>query len=297
MAIVSKADLRTAIDAVFASGTRITAEQARGQFHDWIDSLLDAESVVSGAGINVSRDAGVVTIAAGGAAAAVGIPSYVAAGGSQPSDAVLAANIVGLANSPPFPSLVYLLTPNDLDRAADDLELRINGDTSRVRPLVDFRGDALAARDLDPSALYEILATFAPSQQYRLTEPIPMRRQDFTLVVSWLHDTMNQPIVQSEFEASVDSLSATSMTGRVTVPAAPQTTGTRIIVFGVPMDAPDIGSIARASDEGGSVPSFNRWVFANGWEYMGAPYKWWSIGNSTAVYAGRNYDVTFFPYS
>ena len=85
---------------------------------------------------------------------------------AQPSDAVLTATIAGVTDSPPFPSLVYLLTPNGLDRAADDLELRINGDTSRVRSLVDFRGDPLNARDLDPGALYEILAHASPAQQY-----------------------------------------------------------------------------------------------------------------------------------
>ena len=113
---------------------------------------------MSGAGINVSRNNGVVTVATGGAAAAVGIPSFVAAAADQSADDVLEATITGVTDSPPFPSLVYLLTPNDLDRAADDLELRINGDVSRVRSVVDFRGDALAARDLDPGALYEILA-------------------------------------------------------------------------------------------------------------------------------------------
>ena len=297
MAILTKAVLRAAIDSVFASSGQITAEQARSEFHDWIDSLLDGPAVVAGSGITVSRSAGVVTIAAGGAAAAMGLPSFVLTGAAQPSDDVLTASITGVTDSPPFPSVVYLITPSGLNRAADDLEIQVNGDVSRVRSLVDFRGDSLAARDLDPAALYELLAHASPSEQYRLTEPIPQRLQDFTLVVSWLHDTMNQPIVQSEFEASVDSLSATSMTGRVTVPAAPHITGTRFIVFGVPMDAPDIGSIARASEEGGSVPSFNRWVFANGWEYMGTPYKWWNIGNSTAEYAGRNYDVTFLPYS
>ena len=57
---------------------KISAEQARGEFHDWIDSLLDGEAVVAGSGITVSRSAGVVTVAAGGAAAATGIPSFVA---------------------------------------------------------------------------------------------------------------------------------------------------------------------------------------------------------------------------
>ena len=164
MAILTKAMLRTAIDSVFASSGQITAEQARGEFHDWIDSLLDAPAVVAGSGITVSQNAGVVTIAAGGAAAASGIPSFVAASAAQPSDDVLTATIAGVTDSPPFPSVVYLLTPSGLDRAADNLELQINGDTSRVRELVDFRGDSLAARDLDPSALYELLAHASPTQ-------------------------------------------------------------------------------------------------------------------------------------
>ena len=186
MAVLTKAQLRAAVDSVFATGQRITAEQARGEFHDWIDSLLGEASVVAGSGITVSQNAdGSVTVAAGGAAASSGIPSFVAASAAQPSDDVLTATIAGVTDSPPFPSVVYLLTPSGLDRSADDLELQINGDTSRVRELVDFRGDSLAARDLDPAALYELLAHASPTQQYRLTEPIPLRLQDFDIVLGW----------------------------------------------------------------------------------------------------------------
>ena len=240
MAILTKAALRAAIDSVFASGQNITAEAARGAFHDWIDSLLDAPSVVAGSGISVSRDAGVVTVATGGAAAAVGIPSYVAAGAAQPSDAVLTANIVGLTNSPPFPSLVYLLTPNVLNRAADDLELRVNGDVSRVRSLVDFRGEPLKARDLDPGALYEILATFGPDQQYRLTEPIPGRRQDWTLAVGWVHLAQTPPL-QAEIDGMLEldgqSWELQDMAQGLN-PADPNTRD--YIWMGVPEDAPDL---------------------------------------------------------
>ena len=187
MAILTKAALRTAIDAVFASGMKITAEQARGEFHDWIDSLLAPASIVNGAGITVSTDsAGAVTIAAGGAAAAVGLPSFLAATAAQPSDGVLTATIAGVTNSPPFPSLVYLLTPNGLDRSADDLELRINGDTSRVRSLVDFRGDPLKARDYGPGrALRDSRARQPGRGVSRLTEPIPVRLPDWDVVFAW----------------------------------------------------------------------------------------------------------------
>ena len=97
MAVLSKADLRAAIDTVFASAKNITAKAARGEYHDWIDSLLAPASIVAGAGITASTDAdGAVTIAAGGAAAAVGIPSFVPSGAAQPSAAVLTASIAGL---------------------------------------------------------------------------------------------------------------------------------------------------------------------------------------------------------
>ena len=161
MAIRTKAEMLAGITSMFADNDEgdITAAIARSEFNDWIDSLLVPGGIVGGAGISVSDNGdGSATVSAAGAAAAVGIPSYVADSAAQPSDAVLTANIAGVTDSPPFPSLVYLLTPNGLDRAADDLELRINGDTSRVRALVDFRGDPLNARDLDPGALYEILA-------------------------------------------------------------------------------------------------------------------------------------------
>ena len=93
MAVLTKAQLRAAVDSVFATGQRITAEQARGEFHDWIDSLLGEASVVAGSGITVSQNAdGSVTVAAGGAAAASGIPSFVAASAAQPSDDVLTAD-------------------------------------------------------------------------------------------------------------------------------------------------------------------------------------------------------------
>ena len=94
-AVLTKAQLRAAIDAVFASMQKISAEQARAEYHDWIDSLLDGEAVVAGSGITVSRSAGVVTVAAGGAAAATGLPSFVMTSAAQPSDDVLTASITG----------------------------------------------------------------------------------------------------------------------------------------------------------------------------------------------------------
>ena len=235
MAVLTKAQLRTAIDAVFASMQKISAEQARGEYHDWIDSLLDGESVVAGSGITVSRSAGVVTVAAGGAAAATGLPSFVMTGAAQPSDDVLTASITGVTNSPPFPSVVYLITPSGLNRAAVDLELRVNGDVSRVRSLVDFQGDALTARDLDPAALYELLAHASPNEQYRLTEPIPQRRQDFDVAVFWSTDNLDTETVNATEYASLQTF------GTPVIDTPAMVGGDRGYRFiGVPNEAPNI---------------------------------------------------------
>ena len=277
MAVLTKAQLRTAIDAVFASMQKISAEQARAEYHDWIDSLLDGEAVVAGSGITVSRSAGVVTVAAGGAAAATGLPSFVMTGAAQPSDDVLTASITGVTNSPPFPSVVYMITPSGLNRAADDLELRVNGDVSRVRSLVDFRGDALTARDLDPSALYELLAHASPNEQYRLTEPIPLRRQDFDVAVFW-----------SDNDGDPDAVTENSVVSTFDTPilTSPAYTGTRsstaYFLIGVPPEAPEITVIASLRLRGfemgfRQMSATERATFAG--EIGGEPGRWYRSVN------------------
>ena len=277
MPILTKQQLRAAIDSAFASGQGITAIAARAQFHDWVDSLLDAPSVLAGAGVSVSDGGdGTVEVSAAGAAAAVGLPSYLAAGSSQPSDAVIAANVAGLAASVPFPSLVYLMTPNDLDRSADDLELQINGDVSRVREVLDFRGDPIAARNLDPGALYEILAHASPSQVYRLTEPIPQRRQDWDLVMVYEVRTDVSgfdPDIQDAW--LVDATE--SDTPFIVAPAQPAgaTERSGYLWIGAPVDAPTIAIIDRV---GSSVLPFETYppsgLVLNEPDYGGVPYRW-----------------------
>ena len=167
--------------------------------------------------------------------------------------------------------------------------------------MVDFRGDPLKARDLDPSALYEILATFSPSQQYRMTEPVLVRRQDFNLVIGWLPDT---PINnQAVFEAAVDSAdAAASMTAFVTMP---EITGNRDVnefaALGVPMDAPDLDEDETYSYPVGQgetpVITLARVATWDGWRYMGTAYKWWSLGSlRTAGVENTRYQVGYLPY-
>ena len=278
MAIRTKAEMLAGITSMFADNDEgdITAAIARSEFNDWIDSLLVPGGIVGGAGISVSDNGdGSATVSAAGAAAAVGIPSYVAAGAAQPSDAVVTANIAGVTDSPPFPSLVYLLTPNDIDRAADDLELRINGDTSRVRSLVDFRGDPLNARDLDPGALYEILAHASPTQQYRLTEPIPQRRQDWKLAM--VYQVRTNGGSDPELEDAWIANATESDTPSIVVPAEPAgaTESSGYLWLGVPVDAPVIAVIDRV--DAGNI-SFEAYpptgLTLNVPDYDGVPYRW-----------------------
>ena len=287
MAILNKAALRTLIDSAFASTMKIPAADARTQFHNWIDSLLAPASIVNGAGITVSTDsAGAVTIAAGGAAAAVGLPSFLAAAAAQPSDDVLTATIAGVANSPPFPSLVYLLTPNGLNRGSDDLEMRINGDTSRVRSLVDFRGDPLKARDLDPGALYEILAHASPAEVYRLTEPIPVRLPDWDLVFAWSAGLLTQ--------AEADLGTVLPSPAQFTFPDNPPDPAS-LAWLGVPNDGRPILSLEL---HGSGVPFVNIYRaladHATVPQYGGADYTWVSLSGLTAADHGGNvYDVHY----
>ena len=275
MAVLTKAQLRTAIDAVFASMQKISAEQARGEYHDWIDSLLDGEAVVAGSGITVSRSAGVVTVAAGGAAAATGLPSFVMTGAAQPTDDVLTASITGVTNSPPFPSVVYLITPSGLNRTADDLEIQVNGDVSRVRPLVDFRGDALTARDLDPAALYELLAHASPAEQYRLTEPIPGRRQDWKLAM--VYQVRTNGGSDPELQDAWLSDATESDTPSIVVPAEPAgaTESSGYLWLGVPVDARTIVVIDRVDSGNISFESYPQpGLSLNVPDYDGVPYRW-----------------------
>ena len=283
-----KSVLRTRIDAMFEDNTvgEITPAVARDVLEDMVDSLLDTEAVLPGAGITVSRSAGVVTIAAGGAAAATGLPSFVLTGAAQPSDDVLTATITGLGASPPFPSVVYMITPSGLNRAADDLEIQVNGDVSRVRPLVDFRGDALAARDLDPAALYELLAHASPAEQYRLTEPIPPRLRDFDVAFAWTGQGI-------DLDDAAVTAGATFAGAVIDIPDRPAGTasGTRArLWFGVPADAPDI-SVAW---NGVALSPFIAATAAN--EVGGVAYKWWYY-NGQYGWDARTVDVTILPYS
>ena len=305
MPVRTKAVLRTMLAAMFADNDSfdITPEDLRDFSLDTVDSLLDEVGVVAGSGITVSRGAdGTVTIAAGGAAAASGIPSFVAASAAQPSDDVITASIAGLTASPPFPSLVYLVTPNDIDRSSDALELRINGDTSRVRAIVDFRADTIAARDLDPGALYEILAYAGPQQKYRLTEPIPQRLQDFDIILAWHETVIDGGFTINDVNAASAGMFSTNI---LTIPPAPaassQTIGGQLygyLLLGVPADSPPV-AVVRGDSVLGGQPQIQFESSTVSLPVGGVAHTWYQTTETLRLSAwpGASLEVEFGPYA
>ena len=236
------------------------------------------------------------------AAAATGLPSFLVENVVQASDDVLTADVTVLTDSPPFPSLVYLLTPTGLNRAADDLELQINGDTSRVRPVVDYLGEALAARDLEPGGLYEILAAFAPSQQYRLTEPIPRRRQDFNIILAWHETVIDGGFTINDVNAASAGMFGTNI---LTIPPAPaassQTIGGQLygyLLLGVPADSPPV-AVVRGDSVLGGQPQIQFESSTVSLPVGGVAHTWYQTTETLRLSAwpGAELEVEFGPYA
>ena len=199
---------------------------------------------------------------------------YAVTSTAQVSNDVLTADITILTGLPPFPSLIQFLTPTGLNRAADDLELQINGDTTRVRSMLDFRGDALAARDLDPGALYEFLARAGPEEEYRLNEPIPVRRQDWGIVVGWVDGPRDPPpLLTAAVVATGTSFSTSEF-------VFPDYTGSETftwLFFGVPTDAPPVVEARNVNLN--SVLSFTE--TGDAFPVGGVMYRWYRGGART----------------
>ena len=291
MAVLTRAALRAAISTVFASGKRITAEQARGWFGDAVDSLLDAGSVQGGAGISVDRHAGVVTLSTGGAQASVGLPIFF--GGATYSAGNDRITLSGVT-APPRPSIIYCIAPVDLDRSAEDLNMMVDGVEYQ---LVDVVAGNVAARLLTPAGLVGVLWRSGEARLLEIMEPRP---QDFDIVVSWLPaPTPNVGIEQPDFEAYVDgAFAGESATATVTLPAYPGTDGrTRVgRVMGVPEDAPPFLVTTAAPNQPRLAVEATRVSAWDGWRYMGDPFIWFSLGSTTGLTDPRDFTAEFQPY-
>ena len=186
MATKDKATLRTDIDANIPNNTTglITPTLDRALRLDAVDSFLASESVQGGAGVSVDRSGGVLTISTGGAQASVGLPIFFGAAVYSAANARITLNGVV---APPRPSIIYCIAPVDLDRAADDLNMLVDG---VEYALVDVVAGNVAARLLTPAALVGVLWRSGEARMLEILDPRP---QDFDIVATWVDGPRTPP--------------------------------------------------------------------------------------------------------
>ena len=287
MAVLTRAALRAAISTVFASGKRITAEQARGWFGDAADSLLDAGSVQGGAGISVDRNAGVVTLSTGGAQASVGLPIFF--GGATYSAGNDRITLSGVT-APPRPSIIYCIAPVDLDRSAEDLNMMVDGVEYQ---LVDVVAGNVAARLLTPAALVGVLWR---SGEARMLEVVEQRPQDYEIAVV-LGDSSSDTDLEAADLATARAMFSANDDNVIDMTAAIAAAGltapaTRTVWIGVPVVAPDIvGFTSRSTEESARLVDASSLITDVGPsdrytdvepEHDGVPYKWWEKRRRTS---------------
>ena len=190
-----------------------------------------------GAGISVDRAGGVLTISTGGAQASVGLPIFFGAAVYSAADARITLNGVV---APPRPSIIYCIGPVDLDRAADDLTMLVDG---VEYDLVDVVAGNVAARLLTPAALVGVLWRSGEARLLEIMEPRP---QDFDIVVTWMDGPRDAP--PDLTAAAVAAGTAYSVPDLV----FPDYTGSETFAFsffGVPADAPPIVEVTKHSSE------------------------------------------------
>ena len=280
MAVLTRAALREAISTVFASGKRITAEQARGWFGDAADSLLDAGSVQGGAGISVDRHAGVVTLSTGGAQASVGLPIFF--GGATYSAGNDRITLSGVT-APPRPSIIYCIAPVALDRSADDLTMLVDG---VEYDLVDVVAGNVAARLLTPAGLVGVLWR---SGEARLLEVLEPRPQDFDIVATWV-DGPRTPAP----DLTAAAVAAGTSYGLPDL-VFPDYTGSETfawLFFGVPTYAPPIVEVRNIRLN--SISSFGE--ITSTLQVGGVTYRWYRVAARTRP-NNNTYRFTYGPYA
>ena len=216
---------------------------------------------------------------------------------------MMAVTVPGYTGIPSRPSTLVWTAPGAgvLVRDGDPLWLTINGST--VLDLNSVDGVRVAARDITPGQLLSGVVGRATST-VTLVEPLGPRPQDFRVVIAWMPEPPFN--TQAVFEAAVAANSAQSALDdpTVTLPAAPSGVGDddlRFVAFGVPMDAPDIQAImSEPGHLGTATYGATRWPFADGFEYGGTAYKWFSITGQLQQLRGRSagsvFTVEFAPY-
>ena len=282
MATKDKATLRADILSMLPSNTTglITPEKDRTLREDFVDSLLASESVQGGAGISVDRAGGVLTIVAGGSQASVGLPIFFGAATYSAANARITLNGVV---APPRPSIIYCIAPVDLDRAADDLTMLVDG---VEYDLVDVVAGNVAARLLTPAGLVGVLWRSGEARMLEILDPRP---QDFDIVATWVDGPRTPP----PDLAAADVAAGTSYS----VPdlVFPDYTGSETfawLFFGVPTYAPPIAEVRNLRLN--SVSSFGE--ITSTLQVGGVTYRWYRVSARTRP-NNNLYRFTYGPYA
>ena len=289
MAEKDKATLRADIASMLPNNTTglINPTVDRTLREDFVDSLLASESVQPGAGISVDRASGVLTISTGGAQASVGLPIFF--GAATYSAANSRITLTGVV-APPRPSIIYCIAPVDLDRAADDLTMLVDG---VEYDLVDVVAGNVAARLLTPAALVGVLWRSGEARQLEVLEPRP---QDYAIAVVLGEDANDVVLAASDLGTARAAFSAPTdnvMDLTAAIAAAGLTSSaTRTVWIGVPVDAPDVaGFTSRGSEESArlvdtaslltDIGTADRYTDVEP-SYNGVQYKWWEKRRRTS---------------
>ena len=206
---------------------------------------------------------------------------------------VTVAELQGL--NVPKPSLLFLFAPAVLPRNAAQVELHItNALPGQQVPIFSLTGDEIAARDITPGMLLE--GIFSRGGRHTLTEPLPPRPQDFSLVAAWVdQDPATADPTPGAVTAAVVAAGASSMTPAVMIPAYPGAATSAYLYFGVPDVAPDIAEMLRV----GATGQLAIEAAPDTTEIGGETGKWWRTTSRVSVSSlpGRSYRAVYAPYS
>ena len=184
----------------------------------------------------------------------------------------------------------FLTIPLVLPRTADSLSIVIAG---RMTSLGTTVGGAVAARDLTPGELLEVLRTTGAATRVRLVTTLNPRPQDWDAVLAWTDPTAADFVLRDADVAAGEVFT----TPDITVQDAP-TGATRrnsILYIGVPEDARQIEAVTIP--ETGNVPTiaFNPQPGTTV-EVNNVPFQWYTWGIDPRT-ADRTYRLRYGGYN
>ena len=188
--------------------------------------------------------------------------------------------LTGLAD-PPLASMLFMVTPADLDRASAQLTLRAGAvEESLTCP----RGMAVSARMLTPG---EIVGVLRLAGGFQLIVHPPPRPQDYRAVFVVGEDAADDDLAAADLATARAAVSPEDG-GLIDVAAAFAAAGVssalthrRYYWLGVPSAAPDPSRLWIDGAGRGTDRFDNLSPYVGGPDYGGEAYKWWRSPNTS----------------